>query len=93
MATGVELVFSNVESVFGSAFQNPNLQISNVKLDGPTNYVHEELRRQAMQRPGLRILLLVKLSLLCGLQEYSLSTVRRLCIQRIGVGSWLGDPQ
>ncbi|GAB2215762.1 hypothetical protein Drorol1_Dr00020160 [Drosera rotundifolia] len=39
MAIGEELVFSNVGSVFGSAFQNPSLQISNVKLDGPTNYV------------------------------------------------------
>ncbi|GAB2232862.1 hypothetical protein Drorol1_Dr00011925 [Drosera rotundifolia] len=39
MATGVELVSSNVGSIFGSAFQNSSLQISNVKLDGPTNYV------------------------------------------------------
>ncbi|GAB2241245.1 hypothetical protein Droror1_Dr00018020 [Drosera rotundifolia] len=39
MATGVELVSSNVGSVSGSAFQNPSSQISNVKLDGSTNYI------------------------------------------------------
>ncbi|GAB2244958.1 hypothetical protein Droror1_Dr00000451 [Drosera rotundifolia] len=37
--SSMELVSNNVGSFFGSAFQNLSLQISNVKLDDPTNYV------------------------------------------------------